>query len=281
MSGCLLMVYCMLQHTGTSSLQTVVYVGDAMHEIGSCMLGLASKSQSNSQLSCSPSWCPVIGVCARPPYLSFLTQKLHPAGTFRHMSHLIGKPAPAFSGIRDQNGNTFDSASVIGRVPVVLFFYPQAMTMGCTKEACSLRDLSNGPTFSKEDQSPVMQIIGVSSDSVERQKQFADKHNLNYTLLADTEKKIREVYGVGGTALLGLAAQRVTFIIDSKGIIRATEDSAINMKAHTRLVEKWLPTIKGELQASQSSATPTSTPGAGTAPTATTTAPPPTAQATV
>ncbi|KAK9898912.1 AhpC-TSA-domain-containing protein [Cystobasidium minutum MCA 4210] len=191
------------------------------------------------------------------------------------MSHLVGKAAPAITGVKDQHGNDFDSSAFFGRVPVVLFFYPQAMTMGCTREACSLRDLNNGPTFLKDGQSPLMKIIGVSSDSVEKQKQFADKYNLNYTLLADTEKKVREAYGVGGTALLGLAAQRVTFIIDPKGIIRDTEDSAINMKAHTRLVEKWIPTIKKEVEAHAEQ--PTGTPTAAGLPSAsaTSTAPPP------
>lgn len=47
------------------------------------------------------------------------------------MSHLVGKPAPAITGVKDQNGNDFDSAGIFGHVPVVLFFYPQAMTMGC------------------------------------------------------------------------------------------------------------------------------------------------------
>lgn len=79
-----------------------------------------------------------------------------------------------------------------------------------------------------------------------------------------------------------LHSERVTFIIDSKGIIRDTEDSSINMKAHTRLVEKWLPTIKKELQASQTSPTPT-TPAvtAGQTPTTTASAPAPAAQATL
>lgn len=108
---------------------------------------------------------------------------------------------------------------------------------------------------------------------------------------------MRESYGVGGTALLGLAArkwnipscqkyyaktnfschtERVTFIIDGKGIIRDTENSSISMKAHSRLVEKWIPTIKKELeasgtQASNISGSPTATLPSSTAPTATAT----------
>lgn len=102
-----------------------------------------------------------------------------------------------------------------------------------------------------------MRIIGISSDSVSKQKEFAKKHDLKYTLLADTEKQARKAYDVNGAALLGLAprranfslillvrlmpkpAERVTFIIDRSGTVKAVEDSSISMGAHTKLVEKW------------------------------------------
>lgn len=145
------------------------------------------------------------------------------------MSNLVGKPAPTFAPLKDQDGSDFDISNVIGHEPCVIFFYPQALTYGqslssalpvysvkltgwegCTKEACAIRDISNKPTFLRADSpgTQVMRIIGISSDTVAKQKEFATKHDLKYTLLSDTEKVARKAYGVSGTALLGIAARK-------------------------------------------------------------------------
>lgn len=83
-----------------------------------------------------------------------------------------------------------------------------ALRTGCTKEACSFRDLSARPTFTGADKTELFRVIGVSSDTVERQAQFAQKNNLNYTLLSDPEKVARKAFKVDGTALLGLTPRR-------------------------------------------------------------------------
>jgi peroxiredoxin Q/BCP len=132
------------------------------------------------------------------------------------MKHLkVGDKAPNFEGI-DQNGNTIKSSDYIGK-NLVIYFYPKDMTPGCTDQACNLRDnynllLENG-----------LNIIGVSMDSVERHQKFADKYELPFPLLADTERKIIEAFGVWGyKKFMGKeydGIHRTTFIINSKGVI--------------------------------------------------------------
>jgi peroxiredoxin Q/BCP len=128
----------------------------------------------------------------------------------------VGKPAPSFS-VLDQHGNKVTLVSLRGS-PVVLYFYPKDQTSGCTKEACSFRD-----AFA-EYQNAGAKIVGVSPDSVESHVKFIDKHELPFTLLADTEKNVAEAYGVWkeksmyGRKYMGI--ERTTFVIDAKGIVR-------------------------------------------------------------
>jgi peroxiredoxin Q/BCP len=95
---------------------------------------------------------------------------------------------------------------------VVLFFYPKAMTKGCTKESCQYRDRTQ--EFAKLD----TVILGISTDKLDAQQQFTEKEHLNFPLLADPDKKVTKAYGVLN-AERGFA-NRVTFVIDKKGIVR-------------------------------------------------------------
>ena len=119
--------------------------------------------------------------------------------------------APAFSA-PDQNGKTRTLAEFAGR-PVVLFFYPRDGTPGCTKEACAFRD-----KWSKLEASGAV-VIGVSRDSVEKHRAFAEEHKLQFPLLSDDDGAMCRSYGVNTT--LGMAS-RVTFIIDRSGTIART-----------------------------------------------------------
>lgn len=102
--------------------------------------------------------------------------------------------------------------------PVVLYFYPKDDTPGCTKEACSFRDAN------REMQKRGVVVLGVSADSIESHKKFAEKYGLSYPLLADTETTVSQLYGVWkeknyyGKKYLGVS--RETFLIDRKGIVR-------------------------------------------------------------
>ncbi len=128
-----------------------------------------------------------------------------------------GKPAPDFT-LPDQNGNTVSLSKLKG-APVVLYFYPKDDTPGCTKEACGFRD-----AFADYNRAGAT-ILGVSPDSSESHAKFAKKFELPFTLLADTDHKVCEAYGVWkeksmyGKKFMGV--ERTTFVIDAKGIVRS------------------------------------------------------------
>lgn len=132
------------------------------------------------------------------------------------MTHLKeGDKAPDFSGVNEQ-GEPVSLADFKGK-KLVLFFYPKADTPGCTAEACSLRD-SFGELREKG-----YELLGVSADSARKQGNFKKKYNLPFPLLADTERKAIDAYGVWGPKqMFGKTFEginRTTFVIDENGII--------------------------------------------------------------
>jgi peroxiredoxin Q/BCP len=147
-----------------------------------------------------------------------------------------GSIVPAFT-LPDQNGNLFDINSVLGKKNLVIYFYPKDDSPGCTAQACSFRDQFE--VFTEAD----ALIIGISGQSVESHKEFAEKHRLNFTLLSDEGDKLRKQFGVP-TNMLGLLPGRVTYIIDKTGKVIYTFDS--QMQA-TRHVDEALKILK-ELQ---------------------------------
>jgi peroxiredoxin Q/BCP len=120
-----------------------------------------------------------------------------------------GSSIPVFT-LPDQNGNLFDINSVIGKKNLVIYFYPKDDTPGCTNEACSFRDQFE--VFKEAD----AVIIGISGQSVESHKEFAEKHRLSFTLLSDEGNNIRNQFGVPAN-FLGLLPGRVTYIADKTG----------------------------------------------------------------
>jgi thioredoxin-dependent peroxiredoxin len=121
----------------------------------------------------------------------------------------IGSKIPEFS-LPDQNGDLFELKSVLGKKNVVIYFYPKDDSPGCTKEACYFRDQFE--VFNDVD----AVIIGISGQSVESHKKFAEKYRLSYTLLSDKKNKIRDLFGVPSN-LFGLLPGRVTYIVDKTG----------------------------------------------------------------
>jgi peroxiredoxin Q/BCP len=126
-----------------------------------------------------------------------------------------GQQAPEISGA-DQEGNTVTLSQFEGKT-VVLYFYPKDDTPGCTAEACDFRDNYAGLAAKG------IVVLGVSVDDEKSHQKFATKHNLPFTLLADTDKKIVEAYGVWGEkSMYGkkyMGTNRTTFIIDGSGTI--------------------------------------------------------------
>jgi peroxiredoxin Q/BCP len=141
------------------------------------------------------------------------------------MSLKAGATAPDFT-LPDHHGEPQTLSKLLTNGPVVLFFYPQANTPGCTVQACHFRDLAG------EFEAVGAQIVGISRDSVEAQAAFADKRGFGYPLLADTERAVATAYGVKG-GLLGLSpVKRSTFVVGQDGVILEAYASETNMNAH-------------------------------------------------
>jgi thioredoxin-dependent peroxiredoxin len=140
----------------------------------------------------------------------------------------VGDKAPAIMAM-DQNGNMISLDDYKGS-KVILYFYPKDDTPGCTAEACNLRDNHEG-LLSKG-----FKIIGVSADSAKSHQKFADKYNLPFPLIPDTDKKIVNDYGVWGKKkFLGkeyMGINRMTFVISEEGIILKIFDK-VQTKDHS------------------------------------------------
>jgi thioredoxin-dependent peroxiredoxin len=146
------------------------------------------------------------------------------------MALKVGDTVPEFTA-KDQNGNLFNSADVIGKKGVVLYFYPKDDTPGCTAQACSFRDQY------EDFLSLNTEVIGVSGDNEKSHQKFAKKYRLPFTLLSDSNKELRKLFGVP-TNLLGLLPGRVTYVIDQNGIIRMIFDHMMAQKHLPKALEQ-------------------------------------------
>lgn len=141
------------------------------------------------------------------------------------MTLKAGDKAPDFT-LPDHHGEPQTLSKLLTNGPVVLFFYPQANTPGCTAQACHFRDLAG------DFEAVGAQIVGISRDSVEAQASFADKRGFGYPLLADTDRAVAASYGVKG-GLLGLSpVKRSTFVVGADGVIVEAIASETNMNSH-------------------------------------------------
>ncbi len=128
----------------------------------------------------------------------------------------VGDAAPRVEG-KDQDGKTWKLADRIGKHVVLLYFYPKDETPGCTKQACGLRDRMGELKKQK------VEVIGVSFDSSESHQKFIAKHNLNFPLLADTDGKIADAFGVRREPGKNMA-RRASFLIGLDGKIAHVTD---------------------------------------------------------
>ena len=119
-------------------------------------------------------------------------------------------------------------AELLGNGPIVLFFYPAAMTPGCTREACHFRDIG------AEYAAAGVQRVGISRDTVERQHEFADKHGFDYPLLSDEDGTVAELFGVARGRVLGrlTPVKRATFAIGKDARVVKAIHSETNMSVH-------------------------------------------------
>jgi peroxiredoxin Q/BCP len=137
---------------------------------------------------------------------------------------VLGSSVPEFE-LKDQNGNMFSLAPVLGKKNLVIYFYPKDDSPGCTREACSFRDQFE--VFADAD----AMIIGISAQSVESHFEFAKKHRLNYTLLSDTGNKVRKLFGVPAS-FFGLFPGRVTYVINKQGKVAYIFNSQTQAEKH-------------------------------------------------
>lgn len=136
----------------------------------------------------------------------------------------VGNVIPKFS-LKDQDGKLFNVADVLGKKNLVIFFYPKDDSPGCTKQACYFQDMFK--VFEDND----ALVIGISGQSVESHKKFADKYQLTYTLLSDDGNDIRKRFGVT-TNLWGILPGRVTYVVDKTGTVQYIFNSQSEVTKH-------------------------------------------------
>jgi peroxiredoxin Q/BCP len=130
----------------------------------------------------------------------------------------------------DQTGTPRRLSTLLADGPVVLFFYPAALSSGCTVEACNFRDLA------AEFAAAGAQRVGISRDGVDKQKKFADLHSFDYPLLSDPDMKVASAMGVKRRLPLGpLSTKRLTFVIDTDLKVLDVIHSETNMNEHALL----------------------------------------------
>jgi peroxiredoxin Q/BCP len=136
----------------------------------------------------------------------------------------VGDRMPDFE-LPDEKGQLVRSEDLLGRGPVVIYFYPKDETAGCTAQACSFRDANED--FARAG----ARIVGISSDDVESHRKFSAAHKLGFTLLADRGGRVRKAFGVE-RSMMGLVDGRVTFVIDKGGVVRHRYDSLMRATKH-------------------------------------------------
>jgi peroxiredoxin Q/BCP len=134
-----------------------------------------------------------------------------------------GESVPDFE-LPAQDGRPVRLSEELKRGPVVLFFYPRAMTPGCTKESCHFRDLE------AEFAAVGASRLGVSADPIDRQRQFSEKHGFDFPLLSDPERVVARMYGVKRPG--PLFKRRATFVIGPDGALLSRINSEVDMARH-------------------------------------------------
>ena len=140
-----------------------------------------------------------------------------------------GDRAPEFS-LPNENDREVSLTDLLNQGPLILYFYPADFTPGCTKEACSFRDLHDELVKVR------LQVVGVSPQSPESHQKFKDKHNLPFTLLSDVDKAVIGMYGVDGP--LGFGVRRATFLINPDRIVKASVLADFRIDRHGDFLKK-------------------------------------------
>ena len=146
----------------------------------------------------------------------------------------VGVPAPEFV-LSDTTGRHWRLSEQLRKGPVVLFFYPTAMTLGCTVESCRFRDLR------AEFDAVGAQRVGVSTSDISLQEQFAAANRLDFPLLTDSAGTVAQLYGAR-RAFSPRPTKRATYVIDREGVVAGIVTSELRMRAHA---DKSLEILRG------------------------------------
>jgi peroxiredoxin Q/BCP len=140
-----------------------------------------------------------------------------------------GDRAPEFT-LPDQDGHDISLTALLKDGPAILYFYPADFTPGCTREACSIRDIHRELTRAG------LTVAGISPQSPESHKRFREKHALPFTLLSDETKEVIKMFGVNGP--LGFWVQRVTYLVDQNRAIIGRVKAHFSIAEHEDFIKK-------------------------------------------
>lgn len=138
-----------------------------------------------------------------------------------------GDRAPDFN-LPDQDGRDVALAQLLAHGPLVLYFYPADFTPGCTKEACTIRDMHD------EIAAAGMRVVGIAPQDEVSHARFRAEHGLPFTLLADRDKAVIKAWGVDGP--LGIGVRRATFLVGADGVIRDAVLADIRISRHEEFI---------------------------------------------
>jgi len=155
----------------------------------------------------------------------------------------VGDRAPEFT-LPNQDGIDVSLSSLLGQHMLVLYFYPADFTPGCTRQACTFRDLYH------EIAEAGLNLVGVSPQSPETHRAFRDKYHLPFTLLCDTDKSVTRMYQVNGP--LGIGVRRATYLIDARRIIRDAMLADFRISKHESFLQQALAAGAGAIRNSRS-----------------------------
>jgi peroxiredoxin Q/BCP len=140
-----------------------------------------------------------------------------------------GDKAPEFALANDEGTDT-SLNELLRDGPLILYFYPADFTPGCTKEACSIRDIH------EDIQAVGLTVVGISPQDVESHRKFRDRYELPFTLLSDPNKEVVKLYDVDG--MFGVGVQRATFLISQDGEIQDAVIANVRISRHADFIEK-------------------------------------------
>ena len=141
----------------------------------------------------------------------------------------VGSRAPEFV-LPNDEGVDVSLTDLLANGPLILYFYPADFTPGCTKEACSIRDIHN------DIQSVGLQVVGISPQDEDSHRRFREKHDLPFNLLSDPEKVAIKMYDVDGP--FGVGVRRATFLINQDRKIRDAVMADVRIGRHQEFIEK-------------------------------------------